>query len=1021
MNRNSFLNKGILQGLISLLLVSALVAGLCLPGMNMKTAEPRDPLDAQEILDITMLEVSENISDLTPIVVPTGGSAKPTEPQEEEENAETPTPEQSDEGQAEQENRGDGDGDKDGDTEGLQGEEGGTLVPKLAVVLTWKENRSDSRSLSCQPSGTVFADVLNNRLSGGALSYEVSLAGEDVGNAMIEHISWQSDSATGTLNQRGTLYLQGGTYRITAAVVVNGQRVPFHFELNHITDVTLKMEYTLRENGRTVTREVTCENARSRTVEEIYRDQLTNDMLSYRFSIAGVEGGAEITSVSCFQSGSGSSVQLEAEGELPLLLKNGKTGENTFTVHARSESGDTYRFTISVPYKPRGAEIIQIETYDLVDGQTVTTGSTVNFRLSAYRPEDSGAVYIPAEGTDTVFQVFFDGLPISPDSSNGRVHDFIVVPPDPVVGDTDEYSLYIYAEDSFGNWGQKTLKLHGQRAQEGQIIGTANIYVDMTVLGLGIKGPVEYDVLADEPVSYVILKAIAGQDMGSVYGSAKESFGWAADHDGSPEPNRGFYLKRIYPGLSATALHHDQWTYRTENDRKVIDLDAIDAYFGADIDMATLWRCIARNGIAKSGPGPDGGFGEFDYTSSSGWMYTVNGIIPTEGVDKYSLKDGDTLTLLYTLAGGWDVGGAGAAEENLVGYCIRAEGGRLVTNHIWDEDQCVCCGRVQVCPHENRVFVDLQNGQHVEHCNDCGEDVGSPGYHIWKQADGDFTNHSCEVCGTSDAHFWLEKQVIKPPTCTEAGEVLYACQECLMEKTEYPTTGHQYGGADTWEFDNSGHFKKCQAEGCDERGETIPFRFYWDEDEEDYLCDCDVGGCDILHCWNVHGVPFGYDGELLDDQSTCIMEVRYCADCGNYLYKPGTYEDRHRYNAGICTVCGGADPDYHEHAYGDWYETVAPDCENSGLEERYCNAENCDTPVETREIPALGHSWGDWYEISSPTCTEAGMQQRDCGVCGQWETRETGYAEHYYENGSCTYCGEPEPSLFYRFRRHGLV
>ena len=433
MNGNCFFNKGMLRGLICLILIVALVAGLCLPGLNMQTSQPDNPLDAQQILDISVLEVSENISSLNPVVVPTGGSAQPTEPEEQEPDAETPNTEQSDEGEETEEADGSENGVGEGNQDGLQGEEGGELVPYLSVVLSWKENRNEERSLACQPSGTVSADILNNRLSGGALSYEVYLYGKDMDEAMIEQVSFQSDFGSGELSKRGTLFLQGGTYRITVSVAVGGQRVPFHFELHHVTDVTLKMEYTLRESGRTITRETTCENTRSRTVEAIYSDQLTEGLLEYAFSIAGVEGGAEITSVSCYQSGSGNSLAIGERGEIRLLLRNGTTGENTFTVLAQDESGNTYRFTINVPFKPRGAEILQIDTYDSVDGQTVTTGSTMNFRLSAYRPEDSGNVYIPASGTDTRFTVTFNGLPIYPDSSNGRVHDFIVVPPDPVI------------------------------------------------------------------------------------------------------------------------------------------------------------------------------------------------------------------------------------------------------------------------------------------------------------------------------------------------------------------------------------------------------------------------------------------------------------------------------------------------------------------------------------------------------------------------------------------------------------
>ena len=762
----------------------------------------------------------------------------------------------------------------------------------------------------------------------------------------------------------------------------------------------------------TVTREAICENTGSRTLEEIYSDQLSDGMLEYRFSVAGVDGGVEITSVSCYQSGSGSSLNgLEAEGSVRLLLEEGTTGENTFTVRAKDGAGTDYRFTFTVPYKPRGARILQIQVDGLQDGQTVTTGSSLNFRVTAYRPEADGNVYIPAQGTDCGIRVSFNFLPVEA----GSLSDYMVIPPDPVVGDTNEHILYIYAEDSFGNWGERTLMLNGQRAQEGQIIGTAYIYVDMTVLGLGIQGPVEYDVLSDEPVSYVVLKSVLGRDMGEIYGSARENFGWQGRYDGNPEPNRGFYLKSLYTGYGATALEEPSWPRKEDNS---IDLDAIDAYFGADVDMATLWRCIARNGIAKSGPDPDGGFGQFDYTGSSGWMYTVNGIFPAVGMDTYNLKDGDSLTLLYSLAGGWEVGGAGSAETNQVGYCIQVVNGSFVTNHIWDGDQCVCCGRILSCLHENRSCIDLQNGQHAERCEDCGEDLGSPAYHSWTAAEGNLTDHGCQACGARDAHFWQEKQIIREGSCTEAGEILYACEECLTEKTEHPVAGHRYGNA--WEHDAGGHFKKCQT--CGQEGDRMSFRFYWDEGEEDYICQCG-NQCEILHDFTLHGWN-GFSGQVEEELSDCTVEVQLCLDCGNYLYRPGSYEERHRYAEGVCSVCYAADPGYHAHSYGEPVKVTEPGCEEPGWAEQYCSGENCEEPVLTSQIPALGHSWGGWYEVSAPTCTEEGLMQRACSVCGAWEDQAAGYAGHTYENGSCIHCSEPDPdweepelSLFSRFRR----
>ena len=1049
MNGSSFLNKGLLQGLISMILVICLVAGICLPGMNMEKAEPKDPLDAQEVLDITMLEVSENISSLTPIVVPTGGSAQPTEPQEEEEDSEVSNTEQGENGEETEATEGNGAGDKEGNEEGLQGAEGGELLPDLAVVLTWKENRTETRSLSSQPSGTAYGDVLNNSLSGGAFEYSISLAGEDVGDALIEQLSYESDSGAGALNQRGTIYMQGGTYRITVSVVVNGQRVPFHFELNHIKDVTLKMEYTLREDGRTVTREAICENTGSKMVEEVYSDQLTDGILEYAFSIVGVEGGVEITSVSCYQSGSGNTLNgLDADGEIQLLLDGGTTGENTFTVRAEGEGGTSYRFSFTVPYKPRGAEILEIEIDGLTDGQTITTGSPMNFRVRAYRPEDGRNVEIPANGTDCGITVTFDGMPVEPTS----LSEYIVTPANPEIGDTREFTMYVYAEDSYGNWGEMLLELYGERAQEGQIIGMAQVYVDLNVLGLGRLGPYTYDVLADEPVSYVTKKVLGGEDLGEIYGSARESIGWHLQYrDGT-----GFYLEHVYTGYHYDAVFYDSSSGWPE------DLAEIDAQLSGYPELAALWRCLQRNGASAGAPDADGSFGEMVYASTSGWIYTVNGQSPTLGAADYQLKDGDELVWYYTLAGGWEIDGCSGTREGSadgIGYCVHLVNGTWHLDHNWVEEDgqtmCRSCGVVQDCLHENTEYVDL-GSEHVLICKQCEMELSSAAFHTWKPIEGNLTTHGCEVCGVEDpyGHFWDDslKVVITEATCTTAGEVRYTCAECGMEKTEYPTGGHEYGGA--WERDPNGqvHYQKCAK--CGQEGEHIAYKFVWDDDEGDYLCQCG-NNCGIIH-WEINR-KLKCDSTRDESRSNCQVEVLNCS-CGNDLYEYGSF-DNHNYENGYCIVCGDRDPEYHEHAWSGWTTVIDPDCENPGQKQRSCDCGES----EYQEISALGHSWGDWYDISSASCTEGerghtctvcgteeteittpvydhswsdwydtgsptcqteGTQQRDCSECGTWEEQYTGYADHFYENGSCVYCGtadpdsmEPEISMFARLRR----
>lgn len=47
---------------------------------------------------------------------------------------------------------------------------------------------------------------------------------------------------------------------------------------------------------------------------------------------------------------------------------------------------------------------------------------------------------------------------------------------------------------------------------------------------------------------------------------------------------------------------------------------------------------------------------EFDGGQVSGWLYRVNGVFPQYGCSAYTLKDGDSIALLYTCDGGADVG-----------------------------------------------------------------------------------------------------------------------------------------------------------------------------------------------------------------------------------------------------------------------------------------------------------------------------------------------------------------------------
>ncbi len=55
---------------------------------------------------------------------------------------------------------------------------------------------------------------------------------------------------------------------------------------------------------------------------------------------------------------------------------------------------------------------------------------------------------------------------------------------------------------------------------------------------------------------------------------------------------------------------------------------------------------------------------EYDCGELSGWMYRVNGIFPSYGSSRYTLKQGDKIEWVYTCDLGYDVGGGGVKQKD---------------------------------------------------------------------------------------------------------------------------------------------------------------------------------------------------------------------------------------------------------------------------------------------------------------------------------------------------------------------
>lgn len=858
-------------------------------------------------------------------------------------------------------------------------------LPDVQLSFTWRGTGNHKGTLLCMPSGSVVDKIKSNQLAGGGISYEMKLVGSDAESAGAKILS-ASYISVGTGESDELNYKNGqgsfavrmptgetsNTYRISVSALANGHTAHFEVILHVGNDVTLQMSYTLNDGSR---REIFCQNKQSKTADTVYDDELTDGFLEYEMSIVGSDAdSAKITSVKCTRTGNGNRLRtLKASDTVQLLLNKGKTGQNNFTVEAKDDSGNQYTFKINVPYKHKGTNSIEI-LLNLKDQDEIPNEVITILKVSAQGKDAAGnAVSIPAKGTNEYIQVTLDGIEVTDPTSSRDAWEYGLFPSNPETGDRKEHALYVYAEDAYGNWGKAELTLNGFRVEPGQKIGEADIYVDMTVLGVGVVGPIPYEVLADEPISYVVAKAIMGKDTGEPFGAASDTLGWRGDYGGTLDT--GFYLRSLNTDYHADALEDAVWPGSTEEEV----LDAIDARFGAGTGLAVLWRCLYRNGLNKS-VGSGSTFGEFDYTSGSGWMYSIGGsYYPGQSMSAVRLKDGDVLTLRYTLAYGWDIGGGSDNYGNIVGYCVEAVNGYFNINHVMETVEnpdgsihyvCQRCGLIEDCTHEHTTYKDLEDGTHILFCEDCQTAIGDPQLHNWTYAAGDTEdNHVCAECGATEQHFWKEVEGTNTATCTEPGVRTVRCSVCGMEKEEeVEAKGHTTDNM--WVTPPWGHYQKCSV--CEEEINRGDHEYVYESGTnwEDYICRI----CDASHGWVCDGTP-------TIKEATCQRIVYHCDSCGYDMTKPGTFDEYHDYVDGFCRYCGAEDPDHvpHEHDYHETHR-VDPTCTEDGYIEYTCDCGD----THTDPLPATGHSWGEWTPAGD------GEEVRSCEVCGAEDYRTTG-------------------------------
>ena len=181
-------------------------------------------------------------------------------------------------------------------------------------------------------------------------------------------------------------------------------------------------------------------------------------------------------------------------------------------------------------------------------------------------------------------------------------------------------------------------------------------------------------------------------------------------------------------------------------------------------------------------------------------------------------------------------------------------------------------------------------------CSTCNAEYGetNPNNHAgtlgeWQSDENNhWKEYSC--CGAEadrGPHDWDNGQVTTQPTCTNAGEKTFTCNECGRKKTEQiDATGHSW--KQEWNSDETHHWHEC-ANGCDAKDA------YAEHADADKNHVCDTCGKVLSEC--------------ADDNKD-----HKCDYCGKTIsnHTGGTADCCHK---AVCEICGkaygGLDPDNH--------------------------------------------------------------------------------------------------------------
>ena len=202
-----------------------------------------------------------------------------------------------------------------------------------------------------------------------------------------------------------------------------------------------------------------------------------------------------------------------------------------------------------------------------------------------------------------------------------------------------ENTVVVSASSDGGRKKQLTYHINYEKARQGEKIGTAVWSVEMFTIGCGyLVYPQKVNIYEGETSAQQLLRLLNENGYVGYYGGSVSS---------------SFYLAYVADGTASAARYNNYQRSSSASSPKALGISPSIP----SVLVPHLKSTMTFYDPADYEKNWKGHLGEFVITNGSGWMYSVNGVFPNYGVNKYTVKNGDNIKLRYTCNGlGEDIG-----------------------------------------------------------------------------------------------------------------------------------------------------------------------------------------------------------------------------------------------------------------------------------------------------------------------------------------------------------------------------